>query len=119
MINEELAYKGELGYEMSFLIRSGEDATRLLRVLRSQFDAEDFEEEPLNVLEQMVALWDQDKPHNWHDVLLDATGKIEEFLKETTVEHEFAHRSQSVIEALGFAACRLEAGEPLPQPTAN
>lgn len=119
MTNEELAYEGELGYEMSFLIRSCEDATRLLRVLQSQFDAEDFDEEPLNVLGQMVAQWDKDKPQNWHDVLLDATGKIEEFLMETAVEEEFAHRCQSVIEALGFAACRLEASESLPQSTAN
>lgn len=117
MTNEELAYEGELGYEMSFLIKSGEDATRLLRVLRSQFDAEDFEEEPLNALEQMVALWDIEKPQDWLEVLQDATGKIEEFLMETEVEHEFAHRCQSVIEALCFAASRLEADESFPNPT--
>ena len=102
MLNE-----GDLGYQMSFLIRSGADVARLFSVLREQFEVDDFETDRLDSLEQLVALWDTEKPSSWLDDVSEALSDIEEILEETTVEHEFAHRCQSVIEALGFAAERL------------
>ena len=102
MLNE-----GDLGYQMSFLIRSGADVARLFSVLREQFEVDEFETDRLDALEQLLALWDTEKSSSWLDDLSEVLSDIEDILKETTVEHEFAHRCQSVIEALGFAAERL------------
>ena len=99
--------EGDLGYQMSFLIRSGADAARLFPVLREQFEVDEFETDRLDTLEQLLALWDTEKSSSWLDDLSEVLSDIEEILNETTVEHEFAHRCQSVIEALGFAAERL------------
>lgn len=96
----------ELGFQMSFLIRSGADAFRLLSVIRDQCETDGVMEAEIAELEQLLKLWDSEKPANWLTNLQKLLGEIEDVLFETECEWEFAYKAQAAIEALGLAAGR-------------
>lgn len=98
--------EADLGFQISFLIRSDTDAFRLLTVIRDQCETDGVLQSEVEELEQLLKLWSTEKPDTWLRDLQRLLGAIEDVLFETECEWEFAYKAQAAVDALGLAASR-------------